>query len=180
MIKRYQGKIQTQATLDSLTELPNRRGFDLLAAQAMHEAQREPRPLTALLLDLDHFKALNDTHGHLAGDQVLIGFARDLESCLRHSDIVCRWGGEEFIVLLKDTDGDNGKMIAEKIRQHVEKQRYAYHGKQLQVTVSIGLTTLQADDTLHTLLSRADQAMYRAKHSGRNRTCVEMPHSSYA
>jgi diguanylate cyclase (GGDEF)-like protein len=180
VIKRYQGKIQTQATLDSLTELPNRRGFDLLAAQAMHETQREPRPLTALLLDLDHFKALNDTHGHLAGDQVLIGFARDLESCLRQSDIVCRWGGEEFIVLLKDTDGDNGKMIAEKIRQHVEKQRYAYHGKQLQVTVSIGLTTLQADDTLHTLLSRADQAMYRAKHSGRNRTCVEMPHSSYA
>ncbi|VVP65407.1 hypothetical protein PS914_00088 [Pseudomonas fluorescens] len=180
VIKRYQGKIQTQATLDSLTELPNRRGFDLLAAQAMHEAQREPRPLTALLLDLDHFKALNDTHGHLAGDQVLIGFARDLESCLRHSDIVCRWGGEEFIVLLKDTDGDTAKMIAEKIRRHVEKQRYAYHGKQLQVTVSIGLTTLQTDDTLHTLLSRADQAMYRAKHSGRNRTCVEMPHSSYA
>jgi len=180
VIKRYQGKIQTQATLDSLTELPNRRGFDLLAAQAMHEAQREPRPLTALLLDLDHFKALNDTHGHLAGDQVLIGFARDLESCLRHSDIVCRWGGEEFIVLLKDTDGDNGKMIAEKIRQHVARKRYAYHGKELQLTVSIGLTTLQADDTLHTLLSRADQAMYRAKHSGRNRTCVEMPHSSYA
>ncbi|MDQ0121155.1 diguanylate cyclase (GGDEF)-like protein [Pseudomonas lini] len=180
VIKRYQGKIQTQATLDSLTELPNRRGFDLLAAQAMHEAQREPRPLTALLLDLDHFKALNDTHGHLAGDQVLIGFARDLESCLRHSDIVCRWGGEEFILLLKDTDGDNGKMIAEKIRQHVAKKRYAYHGKELQLTVSIGLTTLQADDTLHTLLSRADQAMYRAKHSGRNRTCVEMPHSSYA
>ncbi|HCS45807.1 MAG TPA: GGDEF domain-containing protein [Pseudomonas sp.] len=180
VIKRYQRKIQAQATLDSLTELPNRRGFDLLAAQAMHEALREPRPLTALLLDLDHFKALNDTYGHLAGDQVLIGFARDLESCLRHSDIVCRWGGEEFIVLLKDTDGKTGQMIAEKIRRHVEQQRYAYSDKELQLTVSIGLTTLQADDTLHTLLSRADQAMYRAKQSGRNRTCVEMPHSSYA
>ncbi|QVW24685.1 diguanylate cyclase [Pseudomonas hormoni] len=180
VIKRYQGKIQAQATLDSLTELPNRRGFDLLAAQAMHEAQREPKPLTALLLDLDHFKALNDTYGHLAGDQVLIGFARDLESCLRHSDIVCRWGGEEFIVLLKDTDGETGLMIAEKIRQHVEEQRYAYNDKVLQLTVSIGLTTLQPDDTLHTLLSRADHAMYRAKQSGRNRTCAEMPHTSYA
>ncbi|MHC8352480.1 sensor domain-containing diguanylate cyclase [Pseudomonas sp. RT4P38] len=179
-IKRYQGKIQAQAILDSLTELPNRRGFDLLAAQAMHEAQREPKPLTALLLDLDHFKALNDTYGHLAGDQVLIGFARDLESCLRHSDIVCRWGGEEFIVLLKDTDGETGLMIAEKIRQHVEQQRYAYNDKALQLTVSIGVTTLQTDDTLHTLLSRADHAMYRAKQAGRNRTCVEMPHSSYA
>ncbi|MHC8412600.1 sensor domain-containing diguanylate cyclase [Pseudomonas sp. Hz4] len=179
-IKRYQGKIQAQAILDSLTELPNRRGFDLLAAQAMHEAQREPKPLAALLLDLDHFKALNDTYGHLAGDQVLIGFARDLESCLRHSDIVCRWGGEEFIVLLKDTDGETGLMIAEKIRQHVEQQRYAYNDKALQLTVSIGVTTLQTDDTLHTLLSRADHAMYRAKQAGRNRTCVEMPHSSYA
>ncbi|MFJ2683864.1 diguanylate cyclase domain-containing protein [Pseudomonas sp. NPDC087342] len=179
VIKRYQGKIQAQAILDSLTELPNRRGFDLLAAQAMHEAQREPKPLTALLLDLDHFKVLNDTHGHLAGDQVLIGFARDLESCLRHSDIVCRWGGEEFIVLLKDTDGETGQKIAEKIRQHVEKQRYAYNGKELQLTVSIGLTTLQPDETLHTLLSRADHAMYRAKQAGRNRTCVEMPHSVY-
>lgn len=180
VIKRYQGKIQAQATLDSLTELPNRRGFDLLAAQAMHEAQREPKPLTALLLDLDHFKALNDTYGHLAGDQVLIGFARDLESCLRHSDIVCRWGGEEFIVLLKDTDGETGLMIAEKIRHHVEHQRYAYNDHALQLTVSIGLTTLQPDDTLHTLLSRADHAMYRAKQSGRNRTCAEMSHTSYA
>jgi diguanylate cyclase (GGDEF)-like protein len=179
VIKRYQGKIQAQAILDSLTELPNRRGFDLLAAQAMHEAQREPKPLTALLLDLDHFKVLNDTYGHLAGDQVLIGFARDLESCLRHSDIVCRWGGEEFIVLLKDTDGETGLMVAEKIRHHVEQQRYAYNDKALQLTVSIGLTTLQTDDTLHTLLSRADHAMYRAKQAGRNRTCVEMPHSSY-
>ncbi|EJM59356.1 sensor domain-containing diguanylate cyclase [Pseudomonas sp. GM48] len=179
VIKRYQDKIQAQAILDSLTELPNRRGFDLLAAQAMHEARREPKPLTALLLDLDHFKALNDTYGHLAGDQVLIGFARDLESCLRHSDIVCRWGGEEFIVLLKDTDGKTGLMIAEKIRQHVEQQRYAYNDKALQLTVSIGLTTLQPDDTLHSLLSRADHAMYRAKQTGRNRTCVEKSHSSY-
>ncbi|WP_085724656.1 sensor domain-containing diguanylate cyclase [Pseudomonas sp. R37(2017)] len=177
VIKRFQDRIQAQATLDSLTELPNRRGFDLLAAQAMQESRREPKPLTALLLDLDHFKALNDTYGHLAGDQVLIGFARDLESCLRHSDIVCRWGGEEFIVLLKDTDGKTGLMIAEKIRQHVEQQHYAYNDKALRLTVSIGLTTLQPDDTLHSLLSRADHAMYRAKQSGRNRTCVEMPHS---
>ncbi|MDR9754780.1 sensor domain-containing diguanylate cyclase [Pseudomonas sp. SZMC_28357] len=179
VISRYQRRIHAQATLDSLTDLPNRRGFDLLAAQAMHEAQREPKPLTAMLLDLDHFKALNDTHGHLAGDQVLAGFARDLESCLRHADIVCRWGGEEFIVLLKDTDGDTGHKIAEKIRQHVEQQRYAYDGKSLQLTVSIGVTSLQADDTLHSLLSRADHAMYRAKQAGRNRTCVEMPHSRY-
>jgi len=180
VIGRYQGKIQTQATLDSLTELPNRRGFDLLAAQALQEAHREPQPLTAMLLDLDHFKVLNDTYGHLAGDQVLVGFARDLESCLRHADIVCRWGGEEFIVLLKDTDGETGLKIAEKIRHHVEQQRYSYNGQTLQLTVSIGLSTLQPNETLHTLISRADHAMYRAKQSGRNRTCAEMPQTSYA
>ncbi|MNI25955.1 sensor domain-containing diguanylate cyclase [Pseudomonas sp. ACN5] len=177
VIKRLQDKIQAQATLDSLTELPNRRGFDLLAIQAMHEARREPKPLSALLLDLDRFKVLNDTYGHLAGDQVLNGFAQDLKSCLRHADIVCRWGGEEFIVLLKDTDGQTGLIIAEKIRRYVEQQSYTYNGQILRVTVSIGLTTLQPDDTLHTLLSRADHAMYRAKQSGRNRTCVEMAHS---
>ncbi|WP_085637219.1 MULTISPECIES: sensor domain-containing diguanylate cyclase [unclassified Pseudomonas] len=180
VIRRFQEKIHAQATLDSLTELPNRRGFDLLAVQALHEAQREPKPLTALLLDLDHFKALNDTYGHMAGDQVLIGFARDLQSCLRHSDIVCRWGGEEFIVLLKDTDGATGQKIAEKIRRHVEQHEYAYNGHALNLTVSIGATTLQRDDTLHSLLSRADHAMYRAKQTGRNRTCMEMPLSTYA
>lgn len=179
VIKRYQTGIEAQATLDSLTGLPNRRGFDLLAAQAMQEAQREPKPLMAMLLDLDHFKRLNDTYGHLAGDHVLAGFARDLESCLRQSDIVCRWGGEEFIVLLKDTDSTNGLKIAEKIRQLIELQRYLYEGQALQVTVSIGLTALQPGDTQHNLLSRADLAMYRAKQTGRNRTCTEMPHASY-
>ena len=179
VVRRYQRKIEAQATLDSLTGLPNRRGFDLLAAQAIHEAVREPKPLSALLLDLDHFKRLNDTYGHLAGDQVLTGFARDLESCLRQSDIVCRWGGEELIILLKDTDSATALKIAEKIRLLTEQRHYEYEGQSLHLTVSIGLTTLQADDTLHNLLSRADKAMYRAKQTGRNRTCVEMPHSSY-
>ncbi|KPA88427.1 MULTISPECIES: sensor domain-containing diguanylate cyclase [Pseudomonas] len=180
VIHRYQRKIQALATQDSLTGLPNRRGFDLLAAQALNEAQREPKPLTALLLDLDHFKQLNDSHGHLAGDVVLSGFARHLESCLRQSDIICRWGGEEFIVLLKDTDSASAHLIAEKIRQHIEQQRYGYNGKSLHLTVSIGLTSLHTDDTLHTLLARADQALYRAKQSGRNRVCSDVAIPAHA
>jgi len=179
VVRRYQRKIEAQATLDSLTQLPNRRGFDLLAAQALQEAWRDLTPLCAMLLDLDHFKRLNDTYGHMAGDQVLRGFARDLQGCLRQSDIVCRWGGEEFIVLLKNTDSKAALGIAEKIRLLTEQQRYPYEGQPLQLTVSIGLTSLQAQDTLHSLLSRADHAMYRAKHTGRNRTCVEMPHSCH-
>ncbi|CAI8762544.1 GGDEF domain-containing protein [Pseudomonas sp. WCS365] len=179
LINSYQQRIDAQATLDSLTELPNRRGFDLLAVQALHEAQREPRPLTALLVELDEFKRLDSTHGHIATEQLLTGFARDLTQSLRHSDIVCRWSTEAFAVLLKDTDGQTSLKIAEKIRQHIEKQRYFCSGKQLLVTVSLGLTTLQDEDTLHSLLSRTDHALQRARQTGCNRTCVEMPHSSY-
>ncbi|ALI06110.1 diguanylate cyclase [Pseudomonas fluorescens] len=179
LINNYQQRIDAQATLDGLTELPNRRGFDLLAVQALHEAQREPRPLTALLVELDDFKRLDTTHGHIATDQLLTGFARSLTESLRHSDIVCRWSAEAFVVLLKDTDGQTGLKIAEKIRQHIEKQRYFCSGKQLLVTVSLGLTTLQDEDTLHSLLSRTDHALQRARQTGCNRTCVDMPHSSY-
>ncbi|PJY95129.1 sensor domain-containing diguanylate cyclase [Pseudomonas donghuensis] len=179
MVKRHQDNIETLATLDSLTGLPNRRGFDLLAAQALQEAQREPKPLIALLIDLDHFKALNDTHGHLAGDEVLCQFAQVLEDCLRHADIICRWGGEEFIVLLKDTDSHSALAVAEKIRSKTEALAFTYAGQPIHLTASIGLSNLQADDTLHSLIARADHALYRAKQSGRNRVCSEMPRSDH-
>ena len=179
LINSYQRRIEAQATLDTLTELPNRHGFNLLAVQALHEAQREPKPLSALLLELDDFKRLDTLHGHIASDQLLAGFARDLADNLRHSDIVCRWSTEAFVILLKDTDGHTGLTVAEKIRLYIEKQRYFCSGKQLQVTVSIGLTTLQDEDSLHSLLCRADHALQRARQTGCNRTCVEMPHSSY-
>lgn len=179
VIRRYQQKIEAQATLDSLTGLPNRRGFDLLALKAMQEAQREPKPLAALLLDLDHFKRLNDNHGHLAGDEVLAGFAKDLQSCLRQSDIICRWGGEEFIILLKDTNSAHAQQVAEKIRLLAEQHRYTFAGTPLQITVSLGLTEMQPNDTLHSLIARADRALYRAKQSGRNRVCMEMALSHF-
>ncbi|NBA97987.1 sensor domain-containing diguanylate cyclase [Pseudomonas sp. R5(2019)] len=179
VVRRFQARIESLATLDSLSGLPNRRGFDLLAAQALQEAQRETRPLMALMIDLDHFKQLNDSHGHLAGDEVLRGFAQVLESCLRHSDIICRWGGEEFIVLLKDTNSHNARLIAEKIRQRSEQQVFRYADKALRLTISVGLTALQADDSLHSLIARADNALYRAKKSGRNGVCAEQPISHY-
>ena len=179
LINSYQRRIDAQTILDSLTELPNRRGFDLLAVQALHEAQREPKPLTALLLELDDFKRLDANHGHIATDQLLTGVARDLTESLRQSDIVCRWSADTFVVLLKDTDGQTALKIAEKVRQHIENQRYFCSGKQLRVTVSIGLTTLQDEDVLHSLLLRTDHALQRARQTGCNRTCVELPHSSY-
>jgi diguanylate cyclase (GGDEF)-like protein len=179
VIRRYQLKIEAQATLDSLTGLPNRRGFDLMALKAMQEAQREPKPLAALLIDIDHFKRLNDEHGHLAGDEVLVGFAQDLQSCLRQSDIICRWGGEEFIILLKDTNSASTQQVAEKIRLLAEQHSYSFSGTPLQITVSVGLTELQPDDTLHSLIARADHALYRAKQTGRNRVCMDMAQSQF-
>lgn len=174
-LRRYQQRIATLATTDSLTELPNRRGFDLLANQAIQEARREQSPLCALLLDLDHFKDLNDSHGHLAGDAVLRGFARQLSDNLRQSDIICRWGGEEFILLLKDTPPEQARQLGEKLRQHTERSRFDHNGAQLSITTSIGLAELRPDDALDQLIGRADHALYRAKQTGRNRLCEESP-----
>lgn len=173
MIRRHQDGIQELATLDSLTQLHNRRAFDLLAAQALLEAERGSLPLTALLIDLDHFKELNDSHGHLAGDEVLRQFARLLEGSLRQADILCRWGGEEFVVLLQDTDAGTGHKVAEKIRQRTEQSEFLFDDTRLSLTASIGVTSLSSSDTLRSLIARADQALYRAKQSGRNRVCSE-------
>jgi diguanylate cyclase (GGDEF)-like protein len=172
--RRYQQRIAALATTDVLTSLPNRRGFDLLAAQALQEAIRDKSPLSAMLLDLDHFKQLNDTHGHLAGDHVLRGFAQRLQSNLRQSDIICRWGGEEFILLLKDTGSSTARQLAEKIRQQTEEQVFPFNGVNLHVTTSIGITELHGDDSLDRLIARADRALYRAKQSGRNRVCEDV------
>lgn len=174
VIRRFQLRIETQAMVDSLTGLPNRRGFDRIAMNAIAESRREHKALSAMLLDLDHFKRLNDTHGHLAGDEVLTGFADDVKRCLRDSDIICRWGGEEFIILLQDTNGSGARRVAEKIRLLAEQHTYVFTGSALQVTVSLGLTELHPDDTLQSLIARADQALYSAKQNGRNRVCTEM------
>ncbi|PVZ09211.1 MULTISPECIES: diguanylate cyclase domain-containing protein [unclassified Pseudomonas] len=180
VLRRYQRQVEALATQDSLTDLPNRRGFNLLAGQALSDVQRTGAPLSALMLDLDKFKVLNDTHGHLAGDEVLAGFAEVLRDTLRHSDIISRWGGEEFIVLLKDTDGNAAQAIAEKVRQRTEAHVFHYRGKALRITTSVGLTLMQPGDNLERIIARADNALYRAKQSGRNRVCSEQANSPRA
>lgn len=174
VLRRYQQRIAMLATTDSLTELPNRRGFDILAEQALQEAQRDSSPLCAVLLDLDNFKQINDQHGHLAGDDVLRRFARQLRDTLRQSDILCRWGGEEFILLLKNSDRQAAYDLAEKLRQHCAEQRYTVDGQSLQVTVSLGLSQWHVGESLHTLLGRTDRALYRAKQGGRDRVCLDL------
>lgn len=173
IIRRYQLRIERLAATDQLTELPNRRGFEMLAGQALEEARREQQPLSAIVIDLDHFKTLNDTHGHLAGDVVLKGFANQLRASLRRSDIVCRWGGEEFIVLFKNTPLDTARQLAEKLRVQLEQQHFFWEDKALKVTISIGLTNLTGGEGLDALIARADRALYRAKQSGRNQIASE-------
>ena len=173
IIRRYQRRIERLAATDQLTELPNRRGFEMLAGQALEEARREQQPLSAIVIDLDHFKTLNDTHGHLAGDVVLKGFANQLRASLRRSDIVCRWGGEEFIVLFKNTPLDTARQLAEKLRVQLEQQHFFWEDKALKVTISIGLTNLTGGEGLDALIARADRALYRAKQSGRNQIASE-------
>lgn len=173
VLRRYQARITALATTDSLTELPNRRGFEMLANQAIQEARRSQSTLCALLFDLDDFKQLNDNHGHLAGDAVLRGFAQHLQQSLRQSDIVCRWGGEEFILLLKDTTLESARQLGEKIRQQTESSAFEFAGQMLHTSTSIGLAALHDDDDLQALIARADRALYRAKQAGRNRLCEE-------
>jgi diguanylate cyclase (GGDEF)-like protein len=132
-------------------------------------ASRTLSPLTALIVDLDHFKQINDTHGHATGDDVLAALGTTMQAALRASDFVGRYGGEEFVVLLPDTGPDEGRLVAEKIRAAI--QTISVGGINRTITASIGLATLPDDATdSTTLLRQADRALYLAKANGRNRT----------
>lgn len=168
MSRRYLQRIEDLVTLDTLTSLLNRRGFSLVAEQVLLQSRRDNSQLCTLILDIDHFKSVNDKYGHLGGDTVLRAFARQLKDILRASDIVSRWGGEEFVVILRDTTFDAAQSIAEKIRLSTQAAVIEYEGVPLSITVSIGIACLRPGETLDELLDRADQALYSAKHAGRN------------
>ncbi|MFL9811951.1 GGDEF domain-containing protein [Stutzerimonas sp. VN223-3] len=169
--RRYLQRIEAMATHDALTELLNRHGFGLVAEQAVLEARRQRSDLCVLILDLDHFKAFNDTHGHLGGDFLLRSFARLLARQIRQSDLISRWGGEEFVIMFKETDLATALALAEKIRAATEAATFDFEGTPLRATVSIGAAQLPPDGNLESLLDDADRALYRAKNGGRNRVC---------
>lgn len=168
-LRGYQKRLEHLAASDPLTGLANRRGFWLLALQSCATARRLQQPQALLMLDLNHFKELNDTHGHQAGDLVLQGLADFLRTQLRESDVLCRFGGEEFLLLLRDSDLAKARQIADKLRRELARQHFFYEDKALQVTASIGITELLGASDVQAALSRADQALYRAKNNGRNR-----------
>jgi diguanylate cyclase (GGDEF)-like protein len=161
------------ATTDGLTGLVNRRRFNELLDQRLREAARYQRPLSLLLLDIDHFKKVNDTHGHPAGDAVLRGVAKLLHKSARETDVAARYGGEEMALILPETDARGALAIAERLRKLVEQARHPTEQGALKVTVSIGISTAgvnsQSAENPAELLEEADRALYRAKHGGRNR-----------
>ena len=172
MTRRYLQRIEELVGLDALTGLLNRRGFSLVAGHALLESLRYNRSLCVMVLDLDHFKLINDEHGHLGGDAVLRAFAVQLKNLVRASDIASRWGGEEFVIVLRDASLDAARVLGEKIRTQTQASTIEYERSRLVITVSIGIACLQPGETLEELLGRADQALYTAKHTGRNRISI--------
>ena len=163
--------LDLQARTDALTGLLNRRGFETQMAFAVALARRSSRPLSLITVDVDHFKRVNDTYGHEAGDEVLRRLARTLESRLRGSDVVARLGGEEFVALLPDTDLNGAQSIAQALVTAMAEQQDPVVGT---ITISAGVATMRgAEDNGAAMLRRGDAALYEAKGQGRNRVCVE-------
>ncbi len=165
---------QRQATTDVLTGLMNRRAFLPAVRGELARARRYRLPLTVLLLDVDHFKMVNDRYGHAAGDQVLASVGRTLQRTLRSSDLAARWGGEEFVAALTCTDLTGGRQAAERVRQAVEQMIVDDGGgSRIPVTASVGVVLLRDDEGVDKLMDRADRAMYAAKYAGRNRVGID-------
>ncbi len=164
----YQDAIAA-ALRDPLTGIGNRAALDLGLEREIKLARRNQIPLSLLIVDADRFKRVNDTYGHAAGDCVLRAMVHCVTSCTRGTDLVARFGGEEVAVLLNNTDATGAYHLADRIRMTVESTQVRYEGKNIQVTVSIGVADLQSEDDAHRLFCRADTALYWAKEAGRNR-----------
>jgi diguanylate cyclase (GGDEF)-like protein len=175
-VNRYQRRLEHMATTDSLTGLLNRQAFEFIFQQMIAEAKRYERPFSAILFDLDLFKQINDTCGHLEGDRIIRDVAQLTRSVIRDCDMVARWGGEEFLVMLKDCSLEQAASVAEKLRLAVAGHDFALASAAAPVTVSLGVAEYAAHESEADFFARADEALYRAKESGRNRTEVSPNH----
>ena len=168
-LRAANARLEVEARTDVLTGLVNRRHATSELERLLALADRHDRELAVLMVDVDHFKALNDVHGHDAGDSVLKRMARQLALGLRASDVLSRWGGEEFLALLPETDADGAMAVAERMREHAAELTPGVP----HVTVSIGCAAWRRGESLDELLARADGALYEAKRSGRDRVVID-------
>lgn len=169
MMTRRVNKLNDEAMTDSLTGLYNRKGFNMMVSQYPSTNDH-----SIIAIDIDHFKKINDKHGHAAGDAVLVTLSARLKNAVKDDDIVCRFGGEEFIIFLPDTHRDDAAIIAERLRAHINDDEFPYTGN---VTISLGVSGLKENDyDLAQALQQADEALYQAKRTGRNKVVVAENH----
>lgn len=169
----YHDEIYRLTTMDGLTQVHNRRYFDEQLERELSRSRRYERVLSLVLMDIDHFKQINDQHGHLAGDYVLKQMASTVRTRIRREDVFARYGGEEFAVILPEIDLRNARRFAEKVRLLVAKQHYHFDKQLIPVTVSVGVATLRPEHREGADLVRvADEKLYEAKANGRNRVCA--------
>lgn len=169
-INIFQGRLEDMAITDKLTGLNNRQHFDLSLSQALKRFQRDERPFSLLMLDIDLFKSINDKLGHLAGDHAIQKVAKVIQGSTRESDLLCRWGGEEFMILASECNAQEALRLADTIRDNIRAARFFDTVPDWPVTASIGISEARADDDEDTLIARVDKAMYAAKDNGRNRS----------
>jgi diguanylate cyclase (GGDEF)-like protein len=160
------------AYTDPLTQTHNRASFNDTIKREMSLATRNVKNLSLIFFDIDHFKTINDTYGHDCGDITLALGAKWIKESLRDSDIIFRYGGEEFVILLSDTDANGAGLLAERIRTSIENHTIAYGMETIKITASLGVSTLRANDTIESFILRADKAMYAAKNKGRNQVVL--------
>ena len=168
-------ELKLLASTDPMTKLYNRRYFSKISENILDLAKRDETDTSIIMLDIDKFKNINDTYGHQIGDEVIISLAQSLQDFTRSSDIICRFGGEEFIILLPETSLNGAKIISEKIRFEVESMIISLaDSTNLKYTVSIGVSKVDSinDKKIETAIHRADEALYKAKQTGRNKVCI--------
>jgi diguanylate cyclase (GGDEF)-like protein len=170
------GRLAELAHRDPLTGLINRRRFFELAAEQLALARRHQRPCGVLMIDLDHFKRINDTYGHAAGDEALRAAADCVVATVREVDIVARFGGEELAALLPETDAPGARLIAERVRSALAALEIAFEGRVIRITASVGVAAWSASEGgIEAALDRADAALYRVKQAGRDGVAMEPP-----
>lgn len=172
-ISKRMKELEEMALLDSLTRLANRRYLETTLEQRCQEMARYQWPCGLILLDIDHFKVINDSYGHLVGDEMLCAVGQTLLANSRSFDLIGRWGGEEYIAIMRNMNGKDLWATAEKFRCLVERSHITVAGEKLRVTLSVGATQLQPGDNAKSALHRVDQLMYTSKRNGRNCTTVD-------
>jgi diguanylate cyclase (GGDEF)-like protein/PAS domain S-box-containing protein len=172
--KQAEEKLYILAITDPLTGVFNRRHFFILAEKYFQQAQRTRQPLSALMIDIDHFKLVNDLLGHAVGDLMLIEISSILTKSFRSTDVLARFGGEEFVVLMSNTSQENARSKAEYLCQTVSARPFLQGGNPVSLTISVGVATLnfELEQTIDKLIDNADQALYKAKQAGRNRAML--------